>query len=74
MTGSGGGRSLARMKRTLRLKKDVLTELTTDELGAVVGGADTVKTYCELLSIDATCGRPTCGRNCTAVSDPVTKH
>ncbi|HEX8002782.1 MAG TPA: hypothetical protein VF519_08810 [Mycobacteriales bacterium] len=35
------------MTRTLRLSKDVLTELANDELSAVVGGQDvTVLTIC----------------------------
>lgn len=62
------------MKRTLHLKKDILTELTTDELASVDGGAQTGAGLCYQLSLDATCGRPSCGRNCTAISDPVTKH
>jgi hypothetical protein len=34
------------MKRTLRLKKELLAELTTDELGDVVGGTTPITRTC----------------------------
>jgi hypothetical protein len=62
------------VKRTLHLTKEVLTELATDDLRGVVGGyALTRDAKCVQLSLDPTCGRPTCGRNCTGTSDPLTK-
>ena len=59
------------MQRTLSLRKDVLTELTPDELTAVAGGTPTVQNLCRPLSLDDVCTRPTCGPGCTGVSDPV---
>jgi hypothetical protein len=38
------------MKRTLTLKKDSLTELTTDELGSVAGGTG-LSCTCALLTL-----------------------
>jgi hypothetical protein len=62
------------MKRSLRLSREVLSELTTDDLRAVNGAAaQTNGDLCVALSLDLTCGRPTCGRNCTGRSDPLTK-
>jgi len=61
------------VKRTLRLSKEVLSELGTDDLRAVRGGAQTNGELCVRLSLDPTCGVPTCGRNCTGTSDPLTK-
>jgi hypothetical protein len=63
------------MKRALTLKKEVLTELTNDELVTVVGGADASAklNICTVLSLDLGCGFPTCGPRCTGTSDPLTK-
>lgn len=61
------------MKRRLFLSKDVLAELSTDELHEVAGAAATIKDLCGPLSFAPGCVRPTCGPGCTAVSDPVTK-
>ena len=60
------------MRRTLSLRKDVLTELTADELTAVAGGA-TVKDLCGPLSFAEGCQYPTCGPGCTGKSDPLLK-
>jgi len=63
------------VKRTLRLSREVLSELTNDDLRAVNGGAQTQGDVCIVLSLDriTACGSPTCGRTCTGTSDPVTK-
>lgn len=63
------------MKRTLRLSKEVLGEIATDDLRNVVGAAQTQAAVCQVLSLnDLThCGRPTCGQTCTGTSDPQTK-
>jgi hypothetical protein len=63
------------MKRTLRLAKETLGEITTDDLRNVVGAAETQGNVCVVLSLDnlTHCGSPTCGRTCTGTSDPLTK-
>ena len=63
------------MKRTLRLAKEVLGEITTEELRDVVGAAQTQGDVCLVLSLNdlTRCGRPTCGQTCTGTSDPQTK-
>lgn len=65
------------MRRTLTLKKDVLTELTalTDgDLGAVAGGVPTGKDICAVLTLEVGCGAPTCGRGCTGTSTARQTH
>lgn len=64
------------MKRTLRLAKETLGEIATDELRDVVGAAQTQGEVCLVLSLnDVTrCGSPTCGYGCTGTSSgPLTK-
>ena len=63
------------MKRTLRLTKEVLAELTTDELRSIIGGETTgalsIKlAICQQISaaVGGDCLRPTCGPGCTARS------
>lgn len=56
------------MNRSLSLKKEVLTELTHDELGEVHGAAMSVLAGCVDLSLKAACGIPTCGYTCTNTS------
>lgn len=61
------------MKRNLALHKEVLAELTADELNAVVGGQYSLGQICtDQISLKAECGRPTCGPGCTGRSDPLT--
>jgi hypothetical protein len=60
--------------RTLLLKKEVLAELTTDELRSVVAGDTTGLSdrlaVCQKISlaVGGDCLRPTCGPGCTAQS------
>lgn len=57
------------MKRSLSLKKDVLAELSADDLAAVDGGAASILGGCVDLSFRADCGGiPTCNYMCTNTS------
>ncbi len=47
------------MKRALTLKKEALTELTSDELGAVIGGTS------EPVISAVICDLPTVRQSCT---------
>jgi hypothetical protein len=53
------------MKRTLNLRREALAELTTDELTAVVGGAQTVQgPTCPLLNCVVPSYKPQCSWSC----------
>lgn len=56
------------MTRRLGLKKEVLNELTTEELGSVAGGAVSLFGWCIDVSVRTECGIPTCGYTCTNTS------
>ena len=55
------------MRRTLALQREVLAELTTDELAAVAGAAASVLDGCA-VSVKNLCNVPTCGNTCTNTS------
>lgn len=57
-------------RKRLLLKKEILAQLTPDQLAQIEGGAATAGGLCAQLSIDfaATCLGPTCGPGCTARS------
>ncbi|HEU0129831.1 MAG TPA: hypothetical protein VFQ85_02430 [Mycobacteriales bacterium] len=60
--------------RRLVLKKEVLTQLSADELGSVVAGVPQAATagaqLCDVLSLppQAGCGSPSCNQYCTGRS------
>ncbi len=57
------------MRRSLHLRKDTLTELTTVELDAVMGAALTNGGICDKVNtIGLECTIPTCGAMCTGTS------
>ena len=59
--------------RKLTLKKETLAELTTAELTRVVGGAPTVKDFCDGPTFSLTCGSEidacVTARGCTLTLD-----
>lgn len=57
------------MRRSLRLNKDTLTELTTMELDGVMGAAQTNGGICDKVNtLGLECTIPTCGVMCTGTS------
>ena len=62
-------------RKPLLLKKEVLAQLTSEQLAQIEGGAQTNGGLCAQLSIDfaGTCLGPTCGPGCTARSQITTE-